>query len=139
MSTNRPQFAEQDFQKATRSEPDKACVRVARRGDWVELRDDKTTFGATDDRRLVFSAEEFDAFLAEVRAGGEAGYLGAVRAGESGDMCLEIVNSSEDYTFRRSGGSIELDFTEVEVAAFIHGVVRGEFDQDTVRTEVVAV
>ena len=140
MSTNRrPQFTERDFRKATRSEPDESCVRVDRRDEWVEMRDDKTAFGATDDHRLVFSAEEFDAFLAAVRTAGEAGYLGAVRAGDFGDTCLEIVNRCEDYTFRRRGGSIELAFTDVEVAAFIHGVVRGEFDQGTVPTEVVAV
>ncbi|WP_190812374.1 DUF397 domain-containing protein [Saccharopolyspora pogona] len=66
----RPQFAERDFRKATRSEPDKQCVRVARRDGWVELRDDKAVFGAPDDHRLVFTAEEFDAFLAPIHRGG---------------------------------------------------------------------
>ncbi|MCX2729460.1 hypothetical protein OOZ19_04355 [Saccharopolyspora sp. NFXS83] len=80
-----------------------------------------------------------DAFLDVVRVTGEAGYFGAVREGESGDMCLEIVKGREDYTFRRNGALIELTFTDVKVAAFIHGVVRGELDQDTVPTEVVVV
>ncbi|WP_223838277.1 hypothetical protein [Saccharopolyspora pogona] len=46
-------FAEIDFRKAGKSVPDKDCVCVARRDGWVELRDDKTVFGAPDDHRLV--------------------------------------------------------------------------------------
>ena len=45
--------------------PDAFAVRA----DGVEIRDDKTTFGAPDDHRLVFTAEQFDGFLAGVRAG----------------------------------------------------------------------
>ncbi|GAA4612343.1 DUF397 domain-containing protein [Saccharopolyspora hordei] len=132
MSTNRrPQFTERDFRKATRSEPDKSCVRVARRDEWVEMRDDKTAFGASDDCRLVFGAEEFDTFLTAVRTEGGDTFLGAVREGKFGGTCLEVVWNGETYVFRRSGGTVELFFTEGEVVAFIDGVVGGEFDQDT--------
>ncbi|TDD33918.1 DUF397 domain-containing protein [Saccharopolyspora elongata] len=83
--------AQRDFHKATRIEPDKNCVRVARRDGWVELRDDKTVLGAPDDHRLVFTAEEFDAFLAGVREGRTEG------------LCLEIARRDVDgmHVFRR--------------------------------------
>ncbi|WP_245975666.1 DUF397 domain-containing protein [Amycolatopsis palatopharyngis] len=118
MKTTRPTFAEVEFRKATRSDPEKQCVRVARRNGWVELRDDKTTFGAADDHRLVFTAEEFDA------------YLVGSRAGETGGLCLEITRREDGiHLFRRSGwAGVELAFTEAEVAAFQDGVAKHEFD-----------
>ncbi|MEV0089462.1 DUF397 domain-containing protein [Saccharopolyspora sp. NPDC050642] len=115
----RPQFAERDFRKATRSEPDKSCVRVARRDGWVELRDDKTVFGASDDHRLVFTAEEFDAFLAGAREGRTEG------------LCLEITRRDADgmHVFRRRGwAAVELVFTEAELLAFQDGIANHEFD-----------
>lgn len=119
MNDTRPTFAEADFRKATRSNPDTSCVRVARRDGWVELRDDKTTFGAADDHRLIFTAEEFDTYLA-----GE-------REGQTEGLALEITRRDEDgmYLFRRSGwAAIELVFTEAEVIAFHDGVAKHEFD-----------
>lgn len=117
MSSVPPVFAEQEFHKASRSNPDLNCVRVARRDDWVELRDDKAVFGAVDDHRLVFTAEEFDAYLA------------AERAGRAESLALEIIRRDDGlYVFRRRGGMVELVFTEAEVAAFRDGVVQHEFD-----------
>ncbi|TCP43891.1 uncharacterized protein DUF397 [Tamaricihabitans halophyticus] len=109
MNTAPLSFTEAEFRKATRSDPDKNCVQVARRDGWVELRDDKTVFGAADDHRLVFTAEEFDAFLSDGR------YL--------------VIDRRADgmYTFRRHDGAIELVFTEAEVAAFRDGVAKHEF------------
>ncbi|GAA2801956.1 DUF397 domain-containing protein [Saccharopolyspora taberi] len=118
MTTTPPPFAEHDFRKATRSEPEKSCVRVARRGGWVEMRDDKTTFGAADDHRLVFTAEQFDAFLS------------ATRLGETSGLCLEITRRADgNYTFRHSAEpTVELVFTEAEVDAFRDGIDKHEFD-----------
>lgn len=120
MSTTPPSFTEPEFRKATRSQPNQSCVCVARRDGWVELRDSKTAFGGPDDHRLIFTAEEFDA------------YLDGVRQGRTADMCLEITYRDEDglYLFRRSGwASIELAFTKAEVEAFRDGVMKREFDE----------
>lgn len=67
--TSIPTFAQHDFQKASASKPEGECVQVARRDSWVEIRDDKTTFGAPNDHRLIFTAGQFDRFLAAIRAG----------------------------------------------------------------------
>lgn len=125
MTSTPPAFAERDFRKASASQPDKECVRVARRDGWVELRDDKTTFGAPDDLRLVFTEAQFDSFLAGVRCGQTSGF------------CLEMTRRSDGmYAFRSAvpqiaGADTELEFTEAEVAAFLDGVTQGEFDRDT--------
>lgn len=117
MNATPPTFAEDEFRKALASQPDKSCVQVARRGGWVEVRDDKTTFGSPADHRLVFTDQEFDHFLA------------AVRAGTTEDLCLEMVRRPDGgHAFRRANGSIELEFTAREVAAFLDGVRAGEFD-----------
>lgn len=119
MSTTPPLFAEGEFRKAARSQPDLSCVCVARRDGWVELRDDKAVFGAPDDHRLVFTAEEFDAFLA------------GAREGCTEALCLEITRRDTDgmYVFRRRGwAAVELAFTEAELLAFQDGVTHHEFD-----------
>jgi Domain of unknown function (DUF397) len=69
MSSAQPTFAECEFRKASASQPGKECVQVARRDGWVEIRDDKTAFGAPDDHRLAFTAQQFDHFLTAIRAG----------------------------------------------------------------------
>ncbi|MDA3645059.1 DUF397 domain-containing protein [Saccharopolyspora indica] len=119
ITTPRPEFTEHDFRKATRSEPTKSCVRVARRGGWVEMRDDKVPFGSPEDHRLVFTAEEFDA------------YLTGERDRRTSGLCLEITRRDEDglFVFRQRGrAGVELVFTEAEVAAFRDGVAKREFD-----------
>jgi len=123
MSDYRPTFEAHEFRKATRSEPDKDCVRVARRDGWVELRDDKTTFDAPDDHRLVFTAEQFDTFL------------NGTRAGETGGHCLEITRRADGgYAFLGTVAQASdepapsLKFSETEVAAFLDGVAQREFD-----------
>ncbi len=126
MTSSPPAFAERDFRKASASNPDKQCVRVARRGHRVELRDDKTAFRASNDHRLVFTDVQFDAFLAGVRSGNTTG------------LCLEMTRrTGQTYVFRStvpqpSGADPELQFTESEVVAFLDGITRGEFDQDAI-------
>lgn len=59
-----PNFGRHDFRKATRSgQNPQACVEVARGAGWVVIRDSKQVWESADDRRLVFSAEQFEAFL----------------------------------------------------------------------------
>ncbi|RKT86356.1 protein of unknown function [Saccharopolyspora antimicrobica] len=124
MTSTPPTFAEHDFRKASASQPNKECVRVARRDGWVELRDDKTAFGAPDDHRLVFTEAQFDQFLTSTRSGQTSG------------LCLEMTRRTDGmYAFRSTvpqpgGTAAELTFTEAEVAAFRDGVTRGEFDRD---------
>lgn len=112
--TNAPRFAEEDFRKATASNPNLDCVRVARRSDWVELRDDKTTFGAPDDHRIVLTSAEFDRFQAAIRSGSTEGPLHLDRLG--------------DGTYLLRTAAATLTFTEPEVRAFLSGVRNHEFD-----------
>jgi hypothetical protein len=114
MGDMRPHFAEKDFRKATASNPDRECVRVARRGSWVELRDDKTAFGAPDDHRIVLTAAEFDRFQAGIRAGRPDGPLRLDRQG--------------DGTYLLRTETVALSFTEPEVRAFLAGIRNHEFD-----------
>jgi hypothetical protein len=114
MGAMRPHFAEADFRKATASNPDRECVRVARRGAWVELRDDKTAFGAPDDHRIVLTAEEFDRFQSGVRSGEPAGLL--------------RLDQQADGTYLLRTEEVALTFTEPEVHAFLSGVRNQEFD-----------
>lgn len=65
-----PIFGRHDFRKATSSgQNPQACVEVARRADRVAIRDSKLTWDSADDRRLAFSADQFDACLAILRGG----------------------------------------------------------------------
>jgi hypothetical protein len=114
MGVMRSHFAEDDFRKATASDPDRECVRVARRGAWVELRDDKTAFGAPDDHRIVLTAEEFDRFQAGVRSGEPGGPL--------------RLDRQTDGTYLLHTEEVALTFTEPEVNAFLSGVRDHEFD-----------
>lgn len=115
MTAHPPRFAEHEFRKATASNPDRECVRVARRDGWVQIRDDKTVFGAPDDHRLTVTEAEFDSFLAGARAGVLDGHP------------LQLLpRHGGDYLFR--AGSSALVFTAAEVAAFLDGVARHEFD-----------
>ena len=109
-----PQFAEEDFRKATASHPTEECVRVARLAGWVELRDDKTAFGAPDDHRIVLTSAEFDHFQAGIRAGHPEGPLRLDRLADG------------TYLLRTEAAA--LSFTEPEVRAFLSGVRNHEFD-----------
>lgn len=103
-------FREQGFRKASRSMPDKECVRVDRRNGWVAVRDDKTLFGSADDQWLVLSEAEFDAWI----------------EGE-GDALVIDQRADALFAMRRSNGEIELTFTEAEIVAFRDGIAKGEF------------
>lgn len=67
MSTLSP-FSEDDFRKASHSEPDRNCVHVACRDGVAQLRDSKTGFDAADDGRLTVSSEQFSAFARALRS-----------------------------------------------------------------------
>ncbi|MFE0020936.1 DUF397 domain-containing protein [Amycolatopsis sp. NPDC059021] len=113
-------FREDDFRKATASNPDKDCVRVARRNGRVEIRDDKKAFGAPDDHRLVLTEDEFDAYQDDVRAGIDS--RGVLVVTRRADGC---------WVFRKATAAcsdVELVFTESELTAFHTGVRRREFD-----------
>jgi hypothetical protein len=121
-----PAFTPGEFRKASASRPDKECVCVARRDGWVELRDDKKVFDAPDDHRLVFTDDQFDTFLA------------GVRAGNPDTQCLAITRRPDGmYTFRSTvphtttPRTVELVFTQTEVAAFLDGIAKNEFDLPT--------
>lgn len=64
MSNTPPMFTAADFRKSSYSDPNQDCVHVARRDDWVEVRDTKTVFGSPSDHRLAFTARQFDSLLA---------------------------------------------------------------------------
>jgi hypothetical protein len=114
MRAMRPHFAAEDFRKATASDPDRECVRVARRADRVELRDDKTAFGAPDDHRIVLTSTQFDRFQAGVRSGRPEGPL--------------RLDRQVDGTYLLHTEAVALTFTEPEVRAFLSGVRDHEFD-----------
>jgi hypothetical protein len=124
MRAMRPLFAEEDFRKATASNPNLDCVRVARRAGWVELRDDKTAFGAPDDHRIVLTSAEFDRFQAAVRSGRTDGLL---RLDQQGDGT---------YLLRTE--AVALTFTEPEVRAFVAGIRDHEFDLVAYETTTAA-
>jgi len=120
--SNTPAFAESDFRKASASNPDRECVRVARRDGWVEIRDDKKIFGAPDDHRLLITEEQFDNFLA------------SIRSGDTNNHYLEMTRHNDGiYTLRLAGPpaahATELEFTEAEVSAFLDGIRGSEFDR----------
>jgi uncharacterized protein DUF397 len=124
MITVSPTFKEHEFRKAQASDPHRDCVQVARRDGWVEIRDDKKVFEAPDDHRLVFTAEQFDEFLT------------SVRSGDTDNRCLDMTRHTDGtYTFRHAVPSAahtracELKFSEAEVAAFLDGVRRRDFDR----------
>ena len=124
MSITSPAFAEREFRKASASNPNRECVRVARRDGRVELRDDKTAFGEPDDVRLVFTEAQFDEFLTGTRSGRTSGLCLTVSAREDGTYTLRS-------TVPHPSAAEELQFTEGEIQAFLDGVHRGEFNRDT--------
>lgn len=131
MSSTLP-FHQSDFRKASASNPDRECVRVARRDGWVEVRDDKTSFDGPKDVRLRFTEAQFDAFLAGMRSGQTNGLCLAMSAQADGTYTLRSTVSQP------SAVTEELVFTEGETQAFLDGVARGEFDRDTTSTMAVS-
>ncbi len=109
-----PHFAEEDFRKAVASHPTEECVRVARDAGRVELRDDKTAFGSTDDHRIVLTSAEFDRFQAGIRSGRINGPL--------------RLDRQADGTHLLRTAAVTLTFTEPEVRAFVAGIRDHEFD-----------
>lgn len=132
MSSTSCAFAERDFRKASASNPDRQCVRVARRDGWVEVRDDKTTFDGPEDVHLVFTEAQFDAFLDGMRSGETSGLCLALSAQADGTYTLRSTVSQP------SAVAEDLVFTEGEIQAFLNGVARGEFDRDTTSNMVVS-
>jgi Domain of unknown function (DUF397) len=119
-----PTFTEGEFRKASRSEPDKQCVHVARRAGWVEVRDTKKVFDAADDHRLVFTAEQFDDVQAAIRAGRSFGHLVQITVNDDG------MNVFRSAVFQ-PGPAMDaaLEFSDGELLAFYDGVLAHEFDE----------
>lgn len=120
MTASAPTFEEADFRKSSRSVPDKDCVHIARRDGMVEVRDTKKVFGASDDHRLSFTAEQFDDFLARLARG------------ELSGGCIEVVGREGSIWIFRSrvpqrGCVSELEFTTSEFTAFCLAAEDGEF------------
>lgn len=119
MSVQPPTFGVDEFRKASKSEPHRECVCVARRDGWVEIRDDKTDFGSPADHRLRLTDSEFDTALARIRAG------------ESTQGTYLDISATKDGTFvmrsAQNQGRAQLRFTKAEIDAFYDGVHKGEF------------
>jgi hypothetical protein len=124
MIASAPAFEEADFRKSSRSVPDKDCVHVARRDGWVTVRDTKKVFGAPDDHRMLFTADQFDDFLAGLGRGELSGH------------CIEVIIREDGVRVFRGavpqpGGAVELEFTIGEFTAFCAAVADGEFAEHT--------
>jgi hypothetical protein len=122
MTPSAPMFEEADFRKSSRSVPDKDCVHVARRDGWVMVRDTKKVFGAPDDHQLLFTAAQFDGFLAGLSRGELSGH------------CIEVTIREDGVRAFRSAvpqpsGAVELEFTTSEFRAFCVAVSEGEFTE----------
>ncbi|MCO1575849.1 DUF397 domain-containing protein [Crossiella sp. SN42] len=123
-------FAEDEFVKAIRSEPEKNCVQVARRDGWVEVRNSRMKWRAADDHRLRFTASQFDA------------YLNGVRCGQVEGQCIEIVATGNGlYLFRSTideQSTPALKFTTSEIEAFLGDVRDGEFTESAMARRMAA-
>jgi hypothetical protein len=113
-------FERGQFRKSTRSgQNPQACVEVARARGWVAIRDSKQAWNSAEDHRLVFTAEQFDAWLAA--QGAEA----------TDTLCIDIARRGDDVNVLRSAVPQEhnntLIFTDAEIAAFLAGARNGEF------------
>jgi hypothetical protein len=114
-----PTFGEHEFRKAQISEPNRDCVQVARRDGWVEIRDDKTTFGAPDDHRIRLTETQFD------------NYQAAVTTQKTAGQALELTPLPNNMQALRSTHTpAELVFTDREITAFHHGIRHGDFTPD---------
>jgi len=113
-------FERGQFRKSTRSgQNPQACVEVARARGWVAIRDSKQAWNSAEDHRLVFTAEQFDAWLA------------AQGTGATDTLCIDIARRGDGVNVLRSTLPQEhnktLIFTDAEIAAFVDGVRNGEF------------
>jgi uncharacterized protein DUF397 len=113
-------FERGQFRKSTRSgQNPQACVEVARARGWVVIRDSKQAWNSAEDHRLVFTAEQFDAWLAA--QGTEA----------TDTLCIDIARRGDGVNVLRSTVPQEhtqtLVFTDAEIAAFLAGARNGEF------------
>jgi uncharacterized protein DUF397 len=125
-----PVFERGVFRKASRSgQNPQACVEVARGNGWVVIRDSKQQWHSEEDHRLVFTAEQFDAWLA------------AQSAEATDTVCIEIARHADDDNVFRSTVPQEHDktltFTDAEIEAFLDGARKGEFAMNTF-TELAA-
>jgi hypothetical protein len=118
-----PAFERNQFRKASRSgQNPQACVEVARGQGWVAVRDSKQTWGSPNDHRLVFTAAQFNNWLA------------TLHAETTGPACIDIARHSDDvYVLRNNlpqGHGPELKFTDAEIEAFLEGARNGEFSHE---------
>lgn len=124
-----PVFERAVFRKASRSgQNPQACVEVARGNGWVMVRDSKQQWNSEEDHRLVFTAEQFDAWL-------------AARGAEATDtlcdetLCIDIARHADDVNVFRSTVPQDHDktltFTDAEIEAFLDGARKGEFAVNT--------
>jgi hypothetical protein len=119
-----PVFVKNEFRKAKSCDgPGGGCVVIARGAGWVEMRDSKTDFGATDDYRLIFTDEQFDAYLMGVRSGDTEGLALNVTLRSDGMYVFRNVDPKTD-----ASPDVELVFNEGEIEAFHDGVAKYEFD-----------
>lgn len=128
--TDRRQFNECDFVKSSRSNQEGTtdCVRVARAGDQVSIRDDKKSWGAADDFHFLLTSAEFDAFQDEVREDAISGLLLSVEFNDAAGMF--VVRSTVPQPQLPEGA--EMMFTRSEIEAFFAAVHDREFDNNTV-------
>jgi len=122
-----PVFERSQFRKATRSgQNPQACVEVARRSGWVAIRDSKQQWNSEDDHRLVFTAEQFDTWLAALP-------IETTDAPRTDTLCIEITRHGDGVNVFRSSVPQEHDavltFTDREIEAFLDGARNGEFTE----------
>jgi hypothetical protein len=122
-----PVFERSQFRKATRSgQNPQACVEVARRDGWVAVRDSKQPWNAKDDHRLVFTAEQFDTWLAALSTE-------TTDTPRADTLCIEIAQRGDGVNVFRSTVPQEHDdvltFTDLEIEAFLDGAQKGEFTE----------
>ena len=126
INSTAPVFVQSEFFKARRSDgpgPNGGCVAVARKAEWVEIRDTKTQFGMDNDFRLVFTSEQFDAYLSGVREGNNEGLALNVTLRPDGMYVFRNVDPQTDIP-----ADTELVFNQTEIEAFYDGVCKYEFD-----------
>jgi Domain of unknown function (DUF397) len=120
MNNAMPTFERSEFRKSTRSgQNPQACVEVARGGGWVAIRDSKQAWDSADDHRLVFTADQFDAWLAALSSGSaETGCIDITQRADGVNVLASTVPQTHDN---------ELTFDDAEIAAFLDGARDGEF------------